>query len=341
MDIRIDIGGKKPIYRQLLEQIENDIREGRLLPGSLLPSMNELADSLDISRETVKKSYGILRDRGFVVPQQGKGFYVADRDAGARPRILVLFDKFSIYKQILYNSIAEEFGPRAELTVLTHDQSLDLFAHYLDMYLGAFDYYIVIPHFPLDAASQGRAAKLVSRIPYPKLVLVDYLPEHLPGHYGAVYQDFEHDVCEGLRQGLDKLRQTAGLHVITLPTSLYGPVMRKGIARFCEDNGIPVRFSTAPPERIEKGETFLILNSQLDWGLAALARRIKAQGLAVGEDVFVIAYNDVDLNEVVLGGLTTVSTDFRLMGRTAARMILDRRFEKIHCPFRMNRRSTF
>ena len=61
MDIRIDIGGKKPIYRQLLEQIENDIREGRLLPGSLLPSMNELADSLDISRETVKKTYGKSR----------------------------------------------------------------------------------------------------------------------------------------------------------------------------------------------------------------------------------------------------------------------------------------
>ena len=341
MAIHIDTLGKKPIYRQLLEQIESDIRNGRLSPGTQLPSMNELADSLNISRETVKKAYGILRDRGIVVPQQGKGFYVADRDAAAKPRILVVFDKFSIYKQILYNSLAEEFGPRAELTVVTHNQSLDLFAYYLDSYLGAFDYYIVIPHFPLDGASQARAAKLIARIPYPKLVLVDYLPDYLRGHYGAVYQDFEHDVCEGLRQGLDKLKKTAGLHVITLPTSLYGPVMRKGITRFCETNGIPVRFSTAPPERIEKGETFLILNSQLDWGLAALARRVKAQGLSVGEDVFIIAYNDVDLNEVVLGGLTTVSTDFRQMGKTAARMILDRRFEKVHCPFRMNRRSTF
>ena len=122
---------------------------------------------------------------------------------------------------------------------------------------------------------------------------------------------------------------------------MYGRVMREGITRFCEGNGIPVSFSAAPPERIRKGETFLILNSQLDWGLAALARRIKAQGLVIGRDVFIIAYNDVDLNEVVLDGLTTVSTDFQLMGKTAARMILDRHFEKIHCPFRMNRRSTF
>ena len=43
----------------------------------------------------------------------------------------------------------------------------------------------------------------------------------------------------------------------------------------------------------------------------------------------------------VLGGLTTISTDFREMGRLAARMILDRKPSKIHCPFRMTRRSTF
>ena len=47
------------------------------------------------------------------------------------------------------------------------------------------------------------------------------------------------------------------------------------------------------------------------------------------------------LNEVVLGGLTTISTDFSEMGRLAARMILDRSLAKIHCPFRLTRRSTF
>lgn len=341
MHIRVDFDGKKPIYRQIMEQLESAIRDGRLRRGEHLPSMNALADELAISRETVKKTYGMLRDRGLVVPQQGKGFYVADIREDAIPRILVIFDKFSIYKQILFNAIAEEFGERAELTVLTHNQSLDLFEYYLDTYLGNYDYYLVSPHFPLDEASQARALKIMVRIPCPKLVLIDHWLRALPGHYGAVYQDFENDVCDGLRQGLDKLRQVTDLHVITLPTSLYGHLMRQSITRFCGDNGIPVRFSTAPPERITKGEAFLILNSQLDWGLADLARRIKAQGLAVGEDVFIIAYNDVDLNEVVLGGLTTVSTDFRLMGKTAARMILDRRFERIHCPFRMNRRSTF
>ena len=47
------------------------------------------------------------------------------------------------------------------------------------------------------------------------------------------------------------------------------------------------------------------------------------------------------MNELVLGGLTTVSTDFKQMGRMAADMILNRRMERIHCPFRMNKRFTF
>ena len=47
------------------------------------------------------------------------------------------------------------------------------------------------------------------------------------------------------------------------------------------------------------------------------------------------------MNELILGGLTTVSADFRQMGRYAAEMILNRRMDKIHCDFRMTRRSTF
>ena len=47
------------------------------------------------------------------------------------------------------------------------------------------------------------------------------------------------------------------------------------------------------------------------------------------------------MNELVLDGLTTVSTDFQEMGRLAAGMILEKSLHKVHCPFRMTRRSTF
>ena len=171
--------------------------------------------------------------------------------------------------------------------------------------------------------------------------MLDRWLDKYPGNYGAVFQDFENDVYSGLQQGLDRLEKASSIKVITLPESLYGSLIKKGIDRFSKDYGIPVQYTFSTPDHIEEGDIFLVLNSQLDWGLAALARKAKEQGLEIGKNVFIISYNDFVLNDVVLGGLTTISTDFALMGRLAAEMILKKDLSKLHCEFIMNRRSTF
>lgn len=339
--INLETGAKSPIYKQLVEQFEDAIRAGRFQPGEQIPSMNEFAMQLGISKETVKKTYGILREKGLIIPQQGKGFYVSDVTQNSKPRVLVLFDKLSIYKEVLYNSLAESLGENAEITILTHNQNLELFTYYLDTYLDKFDYYVISPHFPLDEKSQVIATKLISRVPNRKLIMVDHWLQNYAGNYGAVYQDFENDVYDGLKLGLDKLLTMSALKVIILPSSLYGPMICKGIDRFCMEFGIPVEYLNCAPDHINENETYLIINSQLDSGLAALARRIKEQDLQVGKDVFIISYNEFDLNEVVLNGLTTISTDFKQMGHTAATMILNRKSWKVHCDFKMTRRGTF
>ena len=340
INIILEPGSKAPIYKQLVEQFEEAIRSGKLKAGEQIPSMNDFAVKMGISKETVKKTYGILREKGLLIPQQGKGFYVAEADDRSKPRVLVLFDKLSIYKEVLYNSLAEELGEGADITILTHNQNLDLFTYYLDTCLDKYDYYVISPHFPLDEKSQALATKLISRVPNRKLIMVDHWLQSYTGNYGAVYQDFENDIYEGLKQGLEKLEGTS-LKVIILPSSLYGPMICKGVDRFCLEYNIPIEYMHAAPEHINENETYLVINSQLDSGLAALARRIKAQNLEVGKDVFIISYNEFDLNEVVLNGLTTVSTDFKQMGKTVATMILNRKSWKVHCDFNMTRRGTF
>ena len=341
INIVLETGDKAPIYKQLVEQFEYAIRSGKLQPGEQIPSMNEFAAQLGISKETVKKTYGILREKGLLVPQQGKGFYVAEASDATKSRVLVLFDHLSIYKEEMYNALAKELGDSADITILTHNQNLDLFAYYLDASLDKYDYYVISPHFPLDEKSQAIAKKLISRVPNRKLIMVDHWVQSHAGNYGAVYQDFENDVYDGLKQGLDKLRTSSALKVITLASSLYGPMICKGVDRFCMEHGIPVEFMSSAPEHINPNETYLLTHSQLDSGLAALARRIKEQNLEVGKDVYIISYNEFDLNEVVLNGLTTISTDFKMMGRTAATMILNRKSWKVHNDFRMTRRGSF
>ena len=341
IDILLDVSNKAPIYKQLVEQFEDAIRSGQLKPGEQVASMNDFAAQMGISKETVKKAYGILREKGLLIPQQGKGFYVAETYLDSKPKVLVLFDKLSIYKEVLYNSLASELGELADITILTHNQNLELFTYYLDTYLDKFDYYVISPHFALDHKTQQAAVKLISRVPNRKLIMVDHWMHNYQGNYGAVYQDFENDVYEGLKQGLDKLKDTSCLKVITLPSSLYGSMVTKGVNRFVKEFNIPVSYSDSVVGDIQPNETYLILSSQLDSGLAAFARKIREQNLEVGKDVFVISYNEFDLNEVVLNGLTTISTDFKQMGRIAAQMILSRTASKVHCDFTMTRRATF
>ena len=341
LQVHVNPISKTPIYKQLLAQIEEAIHSGKLGPGDQLPSMNDLSSQTGISKETVKKTYGILCEKGLVMPQQGKGFYVAKDKSGAKLSVLVIFDKFSIYKQTVYNSLAKTLGDKAELTILTHNQSLDLLEYYLDNNLDKFDYYVVTPNFSLDRQSQLRAAHLISRIPNRKLVMLDWLLPDYSGNFGAVYQDFQNDVYDGLSQGFDCLGEARILKVITLPTSLYGALVHKGIDRFSDDFEIPVEYMTTPPTFISRGDTFLIISSQLDSGLVGLARQIKAQKLTIGSDVRIISYNEFELNEVVLGGLTTISADFCEMGRLVGKMILERKLSKVHCPFKLTRRSTF
>ena len=64
MKISIDATGQDPIYKQIVKVIEKAVREQKLAPGQQVESMNELADRLNISKETVKKAYGILVEKG-------------------------------------------------------------------------------------------------------------------------------------------------------------------------------------------------------------------------------------------------------------------------------------
>jgi len=342
MDIVINKDSDAPIYKQIVEYVVSRIKTGEVTEGELLPSMNELAGRLDISKETVKKSYSILTERKFIEPRQGKGFYISGKTSGSPQAILVLLDKLSAYKQIMFNSLTDRIGDRYQVTIRLHNQSVDLLQYYLDESLDLYDFYLVSPHFPLDDDSAKAVMKQLKRIPNRKLIMIDNWIKDLPGNYGAVYQDFDHDIYDGLTQGMDELKKFNRLDVISLQSSLYHERISLAVTRFCRDNDIDVKFySGVTHDCIRKGDAYLLLNSQLDSGLLDLVREAGKRNLRIGKDITIISYNDSPMNELILGGLTTVSADFSQMGVLAADMILDNTMSKVKCNFKMTRRSTF
>lgn len=79
MTINLDLQSRTPIYMQIEEEIERYIVLGILNPKDQLPSVRELASSLGINPNTVKKAYTILEQKGVIVTLSTKGTYITEK----------------------------------------------------------------------------------------------------------------------------------------------------------------------------------------------------------------------------------------------------------------------
>jgi 2-aminoadipate transaminase len=78
MDFRpkLDANADIPIYRQLFEQIAEQIRTGQVGRGQRLPATRELAGQLGLNRTTVSAAYELLEAEGLIAGQVGRGSFV-------------------------------------------------------------------------------------------------------------------------------------------------------------------------------------------------------------------------------------------------------------------------
>jgi len=68
---------KKPIYQTLAGQLEQDILNGALLPGTKLPPQRELADYLDLNLSTISKAFKVCELKGLLSASVGSGTFVS------------------------------------------------------------------------------------------------------------------------------------------------------------------------------------------------------------------------------------------------------------------------
>ena len=78
MVLMINHSSMQPIYEQISGQIKDKIIHGELIEDTILPSVRTLAQELRVSALTIKKSYDILEQEGFIITVHGKGSFVAN-----------------------------------------------------------------------------------------------------------------------------------------------------------------------------------------------------------------------------------------------------------------------
>ncbi|KEO75697.1 GntR family transcriptional regulator [Anditalea andensis] len=330
--VRINPNSRIPKYQQIVNSIIEDIDKGILIIGDRIPSINDISEEFYLSRDTVEKAYNQLKKKKVIVPVKGKGYYVAQAVSQSQVKILFFLNKLSNYKLKIYNSFINSLGNDAKVDLKIYHCDSKLFLNTLQENLGAYDYYVVMPHFKdksnLHLTEDVEIIDMLKKIPSEKLVIMDNFMPSLGHDVAAIYQDFHEDIYRALKEGADRLRKYDKLILVHPECALYPypEEIKTGFQKFCQKyefdyEVIPRIF---PEMELESQDAYITIEEN---DLVCLIKQMRDRKLKPGKDIGIISYNDTKLKELL--GITVISTDFRVMGETAAYMIKKKKSEVV------------
>ena len=314
-----------PKYKQIVTAIEDAIISGILKKGDKLPSLNEIKTTHSLSRDTVISAFNELKNRGIIHSVVGKGCYVSTESINVKQKIFLLFDELNSFKEDLYNSFINNLDENIQVDIFFHHFNTTIFSKLINDSIGNYSYYVIMP------ANLKNTHSDIRNLPKEKVYILDQVHLEL-SQYAAIYQHFEKDIYNGLYKALSNIKKYKKL-ILLFSENKQPQGILSGFELFCNQNNIESNVISSLKNRTPvKGEIYVILD---DKNLIRIIKKIKENALFLAKDIGIISYNDTLLKEVVEGGITTISTDFNLMGERLASMILNNEQNSIENPSRL------
>ena len=333
---KIDGKRREPKSKQIINSVTEAIKKELIQIGERLPSLNNVSFELDVSKDTVQRAYVGLCERGIIESVPGKGFYVKAKPSDTALKILLVFNKLTAYKKTIYNSFMHTINTQANVDFHIHDYDPQRFENIVKSNLEQYDYYVIMPFF---YHYEKKIIDIFNLIPQDKLVLVNKDVQFLDYNYPVIYEDFENDICEALLPVLNEIRIYNRIVLIYPLDPMSNREIITGFEKFCKINQLKHEVHIGMSDiNLEEKDLYIIID---DDDLAEFIKKCKDKNFRIGNDIGIISYNETVLKEVLMDGITVISTDFNYMGEKLARMILARETEKIKNPFRMIRRKSF
>jgi GntR family transcriptional regulator len=73
-----NLDSSRPIYLQIIEQVQMDIITGRYQPGDKLPSVRDLAQEAAVNPNTMQKALSELERSGLIYSQRTSGRFITE-----------------------------------------------------------------------------------------------------------------------------------------------------------------------------------------------------------------------------------------------------------------------
>ena len=317
-------------YKAIVHFVEEQIVSGNYRIGDKIPSANSFKIRFGISRSSVFLALDELKSRGLIEAEPAIGYYVASDQVKIKEKVLLLFNEFTAFKENIYNAFMAEIGDAAIVDIVFHNYNRAVFETLLRGANGKYTSYILMPG--KFTGIEGILSAVSGHV-----ILADHFDRKLIGRYSSVGQDFEEDTYRALSTGLDKIRKYR--RIILIQKSEKEPGERYcGIQRFCSENGfLSMLVPSVDGFEIRKGDLFI---TPEDRELVELLKKTTQMNMTSGIEFGVISYNDDSIKEILDGGISTLSTDFALMGRTLAGLVKDKSLHTVANPCKLTIRKS-
>ena len=164
---------------------------------------------------------------------------------------------------------------------------------------------------------------ILNQIAPEKRIIVDCYEPDLKGKYTLVYQDFAGDLIKALQGAKQKFKKYKRL-ILVAPNHLYHrQSIVEGFKIYAKQSTIPCEVvADLNTQDFQQGDVYITISAH-DRELVQIIKLSRQYRYKVGEDIGIISYNDTPVKEVLTGGISVISTDFKAMGQTTARLLLN------------------
>ena len=297
-----------PKFRQLVDSVNNAIAENSLQINDRLPSMNQVCEDYNLSRDTVFKAYSLLKEQGVIESIPNKGYFVAREIK----RVFLFLDTFKAYKEVLYHSFIKNLPDNAQTDVSFHHYNIDVFRSQIENSLGKYSKYVVMPFDDKEMTA------ILGLIPTDKLLVIDWNIHTAPEH-NVLYQDFGKSVADGLEEVLHLIKRYEKF-VFLYPEFTDHPIDSVNyFKKFCKKHHIAHEVLTLSTKfEVKRGVAYFSVSDRM---LGYFLEQCKEKKMEPGHDAGFMSYNETPMKKFIYKGITVISTDFQMLGKKAAEFV--------------------
>lgn len=299
-------------HEKLISGITSAIESKDLVKGDRLPSINKMVAEVGFARKTIVKAYEELKGRGIVESKNFKGYYIADINTGTKLRVALVLYAFHSFQEDFYNTFREKLGKKYIINVFFHHNNIDVFKDILVRIFGRYGMYVIAP------IQTPEVGLLLKKIPSEKLLVVDrHVP--LPNDYSYITQEFENSTFNQLKKLLPEIKKYKQFILFFKNDSDYPIGILNAFKKFVQEFNINAKIEAQyKRDSIKKDSLYFFINDSDLWGVLKAS---KPKNYTIGKDIGLLAHNDNAIKEIIFGGITTISIDFKKMAKESASYI--------------------